>query len=55
MSIADVLIYVILGNFKAGHLDGIPTSICDAGALLTKCYDQVKEHPMVAKWEARAL
>ncbi|CEL93412.1 unnamed protein product [Vitrella brassicaformis CCMP3155] len=52
LSLADLWVYMSLGWIKMGVLDGIPASLPDKYAALSKVYETVDTHPKVVEWNA---
>eukprot|EP00922_Rhytidocystis_sp_ex-Travisia-forbesii_P034984 GHVS01051959.1.p2 GENE.GHVS01051959.1~~GHVS01051959.1.p2 ORF type:complete len:214 (+),score=28.09 GHVS01051959.1:125-766(+) len=50
MTIADLACYNILGWFKRGCLDDIPTDVGDKWKKLNEVHDTVFKHPKVKEW-----
>ena len=53
ISIADLAIWRLLGWFKSGIIDGVPTSILEPYENLNKMRDEVYKHPKVNEWMLR--
>lgn len=53
ISVADIKLFVILGWFKRGALDHVPTDVLDDFPKLQTVFDKVKHHPKVVEWYAR--
>jgi glutathione S-transferase len=53
ISIADVKVFIMMGWFKGGALDHVPTDVLAKYPKLEKLYDGVKTHPKVVAWYAR--
>jgi glutathione S-transferase len=53
ISVADIKLFVLLGWFKKGVLEHVPTDVLDGYAKLEKLFDSVKAHPKVVEWYAR--
>lgn len=54
ISVADIKIYIIMGWFKSGVLDHLPTDALSDFPKLEKLYTSVKQHPKVVAWYARS-
>ena len=54
ISVADIKLFVVLGAFKDGVYDHVPTDVLAAFPKLDKLHANVKAHPKVAAWYARA-
>jgi len=54
ISVADIKLYVVIGWFKSGVLDHLPTDILADFPKLEKLYASVKQHPKVVAWYARS-
>ncbi|KAG9399183.1 hypothetical protein AC1031_012144 [Aphanomyces cochlioides] len=52
ISLADLSIYGTVSMLKSGHLDHIPTDLCDKYTKVTEIYEAVAKHPKVAAWNA---
>ena len=50
ISIADLAIWRLLGWFKSGIIDGVPTRILEPYENLNKMRDEVYKHPKVNEW-----
>mmetsp|Transcript_10295 Transcript_10295/g.16538 ORF Transcript_10295/g.16538 Transcript_10295/m.16538 type:complete len:238 (-) Transcript_10295:61-774(-) len=50
MTIADIMIYTSLRNFKSGRLDGISSDVSSKCNTLEAIYKTVHEHPKVVDW-----
>jgi glutathione S-transferase len=53
ISVADVKLFVILGSFKRGAFDHIPTDVFASFPKLERLFQSVQEHPRIAAWYAR--
>ena len=54
ISVADIKLFVILGWFKRGALDHIPTDVLAGFPKLEALFEKVKSHPRVVEWYARS-
>jgi prostaglandin-H2 D-isomerase / glutathione transferase len=54
ISVADVKLFVVMGWFKKGVLDHVPTDVFSPFPKLERLFACVKDHPKVASWYARA-
>ena len=45
MTIADIAVWRLLGWFKKGVLDGIPTDVFDCQPLVLKHFNDTGAHP----------
>merc|ERR1719495_362659 len=50
MTIADIAVWRLLGWFKKGVLDGIPTNIFDSYSLVHKHFSDIGAHPEIKNW-----
>ena len=50
MSIADIAIWRLLGWFKSGILEGVPTDISESYPKLNNIHTEVHKHPKVQEW-----
>lgn len=53
ISIADIKLFVILGWFKKGVLDHVPSDVLDHLPKLQTLFERVKNHPRVVAWYAQ--
>jgi len=53
ISVADIKVFIIVGWFKRGVLDHVPTDVLAGFPKLEKLYDSVKKHPKIVEWYAR--
>jgi glutathione S-transferase len=53
ISVADIKLFVIVGWFKKGILDHVPTDVLAPFPKLNGVYEGVKAHPRVVAWYAR--
>ena len=51
LTIADIVIYIVVGDMKSGKYDGVPKNVLDPFAKLNRFYKNVLEHPKVVAWE----
>jgi glutathione S-transferase len=54
ISVADVKLFVLMGWFKKGVLDHVPTDVLAPYPKLEALYDSVKKYPKVVEWYARS-
>lgn len=54
IGVADIKLFVVLGWLKKGALDHIPTDVLDHLPKLQALFENVKNHPRVVAWYARA-
>ena len=52
LTIADVLVYIVVGELRTGKYDGIPVAFIEEYKRLIAIYEQVSKHPKVADWES---
>ena len=50
LSIADIAMWRLLGWFKSGILDGVPTDISESFSKLNNIHTEVHKHPKVQEW-----
>ena len=48
--VKNILKIFLLGWFKGGALDGVPTEIFDTYPLVLKHYNDIDAHPEIRKW-----
>lgn len=53
ISVADIKLFVVLGWFKGGALDHVPTDVTAKFPKLEQLYDSVKQNPKIVAWYAR--
>jgi len=53
ISVADIKLFVVMGWFKKGVLDHVPTDVLAPFERLERLYQAVKNHPQVVAWYAR--
>jgi glutathione S-transferase len=53
VAVADIKLFQIVGSFKKGIIDHIPSSVFGAFPKLEGVYDAVERHPKVVEWRAR--
>ena len=53
ISVADIKLFVVMGWFKKGVLDHVPTDVLAGFTKLETLYQRVKDHPRVVDWYAR--
>jgi len=53
MTIADIAMWRMLGWFKGGVLDGIPSTIIDSYPLVLESWTKTETHPQIAAWMAQ--
>lgn len=53
ISVADLKLFVVMGWFKKGVLDHVPTDVLAPFERLERLYQAVKHHPKVVAWYAR--
>ena len=53
VSVADIKLFVVMGWFKKGVLDHVPTDVLAPFERLERLYQAVKNHPKVVAWYAR--
>jgi len=54
ISVADVKLFVVMGWFKKGVLDHVPSDVLAPFERLERLYAAVKDHPRVVAWYAQA-
>jgi glutathione S-transferase len=54
ISVADIKLFVIMGWFKRGALDHVPTDVLSGFPKLQTLFEKVKNHPRVVAWYARS-
>jgi glutathione S-transferase len=54
ISVADVKLFVVMGWFKKGVLDHVPTDVFSPFPKLERLFNSVKDHPKIVAWYARA-
>jgi glutathione S-transferase len=53
ISVADVKLFIVMGWFKGGALDHVPTDVLARFPKLEKLFESVKQHPRVVAWYTR--
>jgi glutathione S-transferase len=53
ISVADIKLFIVMGWFKKGVLDHVPTDVFAPFERLERLFDSVKRHPKVVAWYAR--
>jgi prostaglandin-H2 D-isomerase / glutathione transferase len=53
ISVADIKLFQIMGSFKKGILDHIPTTVFGPFPKLEGAYAAVAAHPRIVAWQAR--
>jgi len=53
LSVADLKLFVVIGWFKKGVLDHVPSDVLGAHPRLETLFSAVKQHPKVISWYAR--
>lgn len=53
ISVADVKLFIVLGWFKRGVLDHVPTTVLADFPKLETLFTSVKQHPKIVAWYAR--
>jgi glutathione S-transferase len=53
LSVADIKLFVVLGWFKKGVLDHVPTTVTEPFPKLERLFTAMKEHPKIVEWYAR--
>ena len=54
ISVADVKLFMVIGWFKKGVLNHVPTDVFSPFPKLERLFTSVKDHPKVVDWYARA-
>jgi len=54
ISVADLKVFIVAGWLKKGVLDHVPTDVLSPFSMLEGLYKNVKKHPKVVEWYARA-
>jgi len=53
LTVADLVIWSLMGWFTSGQLDGIPMNCIEPYTLLSKAIKTVDEHPKVVEWKKK--
>jgi glutathione S-transferase len=54
LSVADLKLFIVMGWFKKGVLDHVPSDVLAPFERLERLYAAVKDHPRVVAWYARS-
>jgi prostaglandin-H2 D-isomerase / glutathione transferase len=54
ISVADIKLFVLLGWFKRGALDHVPTDALAGFPRLERLFASVQEHPKIVEWYSRS-
>jgi glutathione S-transferase len=54
ISVADLKLFVVMGWFRKGVLDHVPSDVLAPFERLGRLFESVKQHPKVVEWYAGA-